>query len=274
MSLSHGVPARKPSDHDHTIAHVVLQAGGRGARLRPATDSVPKPLLPAAGTPLIERLFRQLQNAGFHRFTVIVGWLGDVVEEHMRSLVDSRGDIVIDFIREHEPMGNVGALHALCPTREPTLLVFCDLFTEMDFAALVGFHLSSDTDLTLASHTITRQIEYGQLICDGERVRNYLEKPRQTFTVGSGVAVLGACVLQRLKRLTPPVGICDLVAASIEDGLTVVHWPHQSHWLDVNSLEELRAVDAPGPLSHETGNLERARELKLVSVDGEIVRRT
>jgi NDP-sugar pyrophosphorylase family protein len=228
---------------DHTSARIVLQAGGRGVRLRPATDSVPKPLLRVAGVPLIERLFRQLREAGFWRFTVVVGWLGDAVEEHVRAVIRVDADVVVDFIHEDEPLGNIGALRALPRTPGPTLFVCCDLFTGMDFEALVAFHTRSGADLTLASHTVMHQLEYGQLICEGDGVLRYIEKPQQASTVCSGVAVLGPAVLRRLERLAPPAGICDLAADSIDAGLAVLHWRHGAYWIDVNSPESLRAAE-------------------------------
>ena len=71
--------------------HVVVQAGGKGMRLRPATEDVPKPMLPVAGVPMVERLVRALVRAGADRLTVVTGHRGEVVRRHLEGLPGSTG---------------------------------------------------------------------------------------------------------------------------------------------------------------------------------------
>ena len=73
----------------------VLQAGGKGTRLLPATADLPKPLVKIGGVPIIEILFRQMIGYGIRRFTVITGWLAERIEQHLLSLNDIPGDVQV-----------------------------------------------------------------------------------------------------------------------------------------------------------------------------------
>jgi NDP-sugar pyrophosphorylase family protein len=223
---------------------VVLQAGGRGERLAPTTDAVPKPLLPVGGVPMVERLLRQLRAAGFRRFTLITGWLGELVESHVRTVAGEDATIDLEVVHEPSPLGNAGALNLLPSDAEPTLLVFADLVTELDFARLLGHHGRSGADVTLASHTEEQRLKLGEIITIGEEVVGYREKPRKSFLICSGVAVLEPEVLRQATTLAPPIGISDLVTKALHADLRVVHWPHGAFWLDVNSLDALERANA------------------------------
>src|SRR5687768_12144618 len=96
----------------------VLQAGGRGERLRPLTDSVPKAILEVSGIPIVERLLIQLRQVGIRSATVITGWLGEKLEARVRTDSNRLAPLHIEFVHEDKPLGNFGAVAELntdCP---------------------------------------------------------------------------------------------------------------------------------------------------------------
>jgi NDP-sugar pyrophosphorylase family protein len=212
-----------------TSVHAVVQAGGRGERLRPLTDTTPKPLLPVAGVPMIERLVRQLGTCGVPTVTVVTAWLGDLVEAHLRPLADIPE---LSFVREQTPLGTLGALGLVTPRADRTLFLFADLVTDLDFRQLLAVHLERSADLTLASHREGHRLRLGEIESDGDRVTGYSEKPEKLYTICSGIAMLES-------GLTPlvdgPAGFPDLVNSAVRAGHTVTHWEHGAFWLDVNS---------------------------------------
>ncbi len=218
--------------------HAVLQAGGSGRRLLPATDVTPKPLLEVDGVPMIERLLRQLVDCGVDSVTVVTGWLGDQVEDHLSRLGGLSASLNLRFLRETRPLGNIGALAGFATQQLPVLMAFGDLVTDMDFAALVRFHHANASAITLASHHDSYRLRFGELLVDGERVTGYREKPDKRYLICSGVAVFEPHVLGLIDD-SRPTGISDLVSASIEQGHKVVHWPHEAFWMDINSAETL-----------------------------------
>lgn len=217
---------------------VLLQAGGRGERLRPATDTTPKPLLPVAGVPMVERLLRQTLAAGFRDFTVVTGWLGHKIEEHFRALPDLPPDVQFHFVTEETPLGNAGALRLVGPGEGPVLLAFGDLVTDLDFSRLVALHAQRGCAVTLASHYEGFRVRLGELLTEGDRVVGYLEKPWKKFLICSGIGLFEPAVLELIPPGVP-VGISELVMAAIEAGHEVTHWEHGAWWMDVNSPEAL-----------------------------------
>src|SRR3954451_24867008 len=90
--------------------HVVVQAGGKGMRLRPATEDVPKPMLPVADVTMSERLVRALVHAGAARLTVVTDHRGEPVRRHIEGLPGLDRPTIIDFLDEPAPLGNAGGL--------------------------------------------------------------------------------------------------------------------------------------------------------------------
>ncbi len=220
----------------------VLQAGGRGQRMG---GEIPKPMREVDGVPMVERLLRRLVGAGVRDVTVVTGWLGDVVEQHIDGLSPLADGVVINYLREMSPLGNAGAL-GLVPRTSPAVLVFADLVTDLDFADLVRVHQERGAAVTLASHTEQVRVRLGEIVADGDRVRAYLEKPLKTFLICSGVAVFEPEVLA-LAVADPPVGLSDLVTRALDAGHEVTHWLHGATWTDVNTPDELAAVAPPEP---------------------------
>ena len=116
---------------------VMLLAAGRGERMRPLTDQIPKPLLPVAGKPLVAWHLERLARAGFREIVINVSWLGDQIIE---ALGDGSGyGVQISWSREPWPaLETGGGLFNALPLLgdAPFLLVNSDVYTDIDFASL------------------------------------------------------------------------------------------------------------------------------------------
>ena len=117
----------------------MVLAAGRGERMRPLTDRVPKPLLEVAGKALIERLIARLAEHGFDELVINTSWLGELLEER---LGDGRKlGVSIAYSREpSEPLGTAGGILAALPLLgdEPFVVVNSDVWTDYPFAHLRG----------------------------------------------------------------------------------------------------------------------------------------
>jgi len=223
--------------------HVVVQAGGKGMRLRPATEEVPKPMLPVAGVPMVERLVRALVSAGADRLTVITGHRGGVVRRHLAGLRGLDRPAAIDFLEEPAPLGNAGALGLVRTERPRVLFLFGDLVTDLDFGELLTRHAQGGADVLLTSHYEAHRLQLGELLVEGERVVGYREKPEKRFLICSGIGVFRREVLGVIPTDGTPTGIADLIGLALERGFSVAHWEHGAFWMDVNSPEALRLAN-------------------------------
>lgn len=223
--------------------HAVVQAGGKGMRLRPLTESIPKPLVRVCGQPLIDAIIGRIAKADVRRFTVITGYLGEAVEKHVIHQPWVQTTLNLDFFHETEALGNIGALKHINIELPRILFCFGDLVTDLDFARLIDIHESSRAGITLASHFEHHQLQLGELITTGEgRVVEYNEKPKKAFLICSGIAVMETSTIHRLPLKTP-AGLSDLITLAIQHNVHVQHWQHGAFWRDINSLEILAETE-------------------------------
>ena len=121
----------------------VVLAGGRGMRLRPYTTVLPKPLMPVGDRPILDIVIRQLKAAGFDRITISTGYLAELIEAFFRD--GEQYGIPIDYFREAEPLGTVGALSMIDGIDDDDFLVMNgDVLTDLDYGALFDRHAAGD----------------------------------------------------------------------------------------------------------------------------------
>ncbi|MDX1796844.1 MAG: sugar phosphate nucleotidyltransferase, partial [Hydrogenovibrio sp.] len=121
---------------------VVLMLGGLGMRLRPLTETIPKPMLPVGNQPILETIVKHIADQGFTEFYFCINYLGEKIRQYFGD--GSRWGIHITYIEETKPMGTAGAL-SLLPTdvkgqSDPLIVMNGDLLTKVDFRSLLEFH--------------------------------------------------------------------------------------------------------------------------------------
>jgi dTDP-glucose pyrophosphorylase len=209
----------------------VLMAGGDGTRLRPLTESTPKPLLRVGGKPLLEILIERLRAAGVREVFLIVRYKSEMIEAHFGD--GGRLGVRIRYVRETTPLGTAGGLALLGePLTEPFFLVNGDILTKCDFRAMLEFHRRHRADLTVGTVPHTVEVPYGVLEVEGEQLSTISEKPRLDFLINSGVYVVGPSALSLIPR-ERPFDAPELIPLLKGAGRTVVAFPIREYWLDV-----------------------------------------
>jgi NDP-sugar pyrophosphorylase family protein len=220
-------------------AIALVMAGGRGERMAASGVRTPKPLVPVAGTTLLEHNVRLLLHWGLDRVAVSVDSPDGPVAEHCRThlvpLVQGAGG-TLDLLAEEVPMGNIGSAGLLADRGADVVVVFADNLTTLDLRLLLAHHRAEAAHLTLACHEHGFRIPYGRVETDGTRVLGYAEKPVVPVTVASAVSVLGAGALAVLGSWPHggPVGLVDLTRALLGAGRPVAAYHHGADWVDVN----------------------------------------
>jgi Nucleoside-diphosphate-sugar pyrophosphorylase involved in lipopolysaccharide biosynthesis/translation initiation factor 2B, gamma/epsilon subunits (eIF-2Bgamma/eIF-2Bepsilon) len=179
----------------------VIMAGGEGQRLRPLTESTPKPMLPVAGRPILEILIDSLRVSGFTQLFLSVGYLKEVIQDHFGD--GSRFGIAIDYLVESAPLGTGGALSLIPPEKRPTsplVVVNGDLLTSLRFSSFREFHIAADYDLTLCCRPHEVQVPYGYPVVEGDLVTSFREKPVFHYMVNSGIYCLSPDLLDRVPK--------------------------------------------------------------------------
>ncbi|MBD5361311.1 MAG: NTP transferase domain-containing protein [Bacteroides sp.] len=210
----------------------MLMAGGRGERLRPLTDTTPKPLLPVGGQPIIDRNIDALRRVGVDDITVSVNYLAEQIEAHFAG-----SDV--KCVRESAPLGTIGAC-SLLPADGPatTLLMNSDLLTNISFEDFFIHHSENQNDITIATIPHVVSIPFAVLTTDGDRVTGIEEKPTLTHYANAGIYLIRSSLLRNLKpeRLDAP----DFIAGQIRSGARVGHFPISGFWLDIGTPADFR----------------------------------
>lgn len=222
------------------FAAAVIMAGGEGLRLRPITETIPKPMIDVGGMPLVERHVRHLARAGIRRVFLAVNYLAHKIERHFAA-GRSHG-IAIDYLRENEKLGTAGALSLLPPLEAgPILVLNADVVHAVDYGHLLSYHVNQGADLTVAAVEHYVQIPYGVIRAEAGRVSKLEEKPSQRFLCNAGIYVLGAearALITRGRR----IDMTDIITELTASGKTVSAFPMHEYWADVADAEDLERV--------------------------------
>lgn len=215
--------------------HAVIMAGGLGARLRPLTDTLPKPMLPVSGRPLLERIMDQLRAAGIRNVSVATYYLKEAIAKHFGS--GQSFGVAISYLEEDEPFGTAGALGLLEAWQEPLLVINGDILTRVDFASMLDFHREHAAAMTVGVRQYDFDVPYGIVETAGNNVIRVVEKPQFRHFINAGIYLLDPAVrpyIPRRERLEMP----DLINRLAADQRRVVSFPIFEYWLDIGRIED------------------------------------
>jgi dTDP-glucose pyrophosphorylase len=235
-----GVHRMAELDPDAVAAAVgVLMVGGRGERLRPLTDKLPKPLLRVGGAAIVERLIGSFRAAGVRDVYLTLNYMAEQFEDKLGT--GERHGVRLHYIREPEAMGTAGSLSLLEPPATPLLISNGDLVTTVDFAAMVDYHRYHGADVTVAGVEYAAQVPYGVLRRADHHLLHIDEKPTLRQLVSAGMYVVEPEVLRYVPR-DRPFSMPDLIDAVLHDGRTVTVFPLLERWSDIGTREEFERV--------------------------------
>lgn len=216
----------------------VIMAGGRGERLRPITDALPKPMVQVAGRPILERLVLHLVGFGVRKIYISLYYKGEIIEGHFGDGSDFGCEI--GYLREAEPLGTGGALSLLPGIPEDPLLVMNgDLLTEVDLGAMFQFHGIGRHALTVGLREYTHTIPYGVARVEGDVLTGIKEKPTQTWLANTGLYVLEPRVVARIPGGTM-YHLTEAIDESLRLGESVGAYRIEEDWMDIGRRVDLQ----------------------------------
>lgn len=216
--------------------HAVIMAGGTGVRLRPITEHLPKPMIPVAGRPILERLVLHLVGCGITRIHLSVNYLAEIIVNHFGD--GSRFGCEISYLHETTKLGTGGAL-SLLPAipQEPIIVLNGDLVTQLDFANMLDCHAACGSAATIGFRPYTHQVPLGCLDIREGAVLGIQEKPVLERSVNAGVYILSPEVLKLVPSSFFP--ITDLFQLLLDRGDKVGAYEITTDWTDVGQHSEL-----------------------------------
>jgi dTDP-glucose pyrophosphorylase len=218
---------------------VFLMAGGFGTRLRPLTDSCPKPLLKIGDKPILELILESFVEAGFYHFYISTHYMPEMIRAHFGD--GSRWGVNIQYVHEESPLGTGGAL-GLLPHDEITLPVFVmngDLLTSLNVQNLLDFHNANPASATMCVREYEHKVPYGVIQSDGHRIRSMVEKPLYQYFINAGIYLLSPELVKSVRPNTK-IDMPTLLEQQIAEGKVVNMFPVYEYWLDIGRMEDFQ----------------------------------
>lgn len=226
---------------------VVVMAGGLGMRLRPMTDSTPKPMLLVAGKPMVQHTIEALRAEGFRNFVLSVNYLAEQIEDYFGN--GSAFGVSITYVKEESPLGTAGALSLLeGPFDSDLVVVNGDIFLSVKMSEMLAFHRANQATLTVGVKLLETQIPYGVTSLEGTKITEIQEKPVYRDFVNAGIYTLDSSVLATIPR-GKHLDMTDLVAQFVERG-SARAFPLHERWIDLGRPEDLERAEE----AHATGS--------------------
>lgn len=213
---------------------VVIMAGGLGTRLGTLTKDIPKPMLPIAGKPVLERIIEEFASMGFIHFTICLNYKAKVIQDYFMN--GSKWNVNIDYTLEEERMGTAGALTLIEREKliSPFFVINGDILTKIDYIDFMQQHVSGKSLATMAVKQYEEYIPYACVKFDEKtKELNYIvEKPKNIHYINTGVYILDPESLDFIPEKT----FFDM--PSLFDTLMIEKkklqvYTMNNHWIDI-----------------------------------------
>lgn len=219
----------------------VLMAGGKGERLRPLTERIPKPLLPVGGKAIIDHNIDRIINYGVKNINVTVNYLGEQLEEHFAQ---PRGEVIVRTIREPRYLGTIGSIKYVEYFSNDTILVMnSDLFTNINYEDFFLHFKKHNADMSVAAVPYSVRVPYGVFKIENQRdITGLVEKPTYDYYVNAGIYLIKKSVLNLIPDDTF-FNATDLIEALIAAGRKVIRFPLNGTWIDIGNPQEYKRAN-------------------------------
>lgn len=226
----------------------LILAAGKGTRLRPITNYVPKPMLPLHGRPLMEWVLYPLIACGIKNFVVAVSYLAEQIENYFGK--GERWGVSIDYSRGSEPAGKAGeiwrARNLLQQEEGAFLVVPGDTVCHLDYRELLDFHQGHGGPVTVAFSS-RYHLEVGTAQIDEHNlVKEFKERPNLNQPVSSGAYVLDKRIFSHIEKFNPEKQEVDLPGdifpRLLQEGTPIYGYTRDYPWWDVGRINDYESL--------------------------------
>lgn len=229
----------KPVEEKETIdLPVVIMAGGKGTRLKPITNIIPKPLIPVGEKPIIDTIISQFTTIGAHRFYVSVNYKSKMIRDYFE---DNKSDAYsVQFIEETKPLGTAGSLFLLQGQVSETFFITnCDILVKQNYVDVYNYHRQNNNEITMVASLKHLKIPYGTLETGEDGLlMSMMEKPELTYMINTGMYLLEPHIIDEIPENTfmPITNLIENVRK--RNGRVGVFPVSEKSWFDIGEWSE------------------------------------
>lgn len=218
---------------------VVIMAGGRGERLRPLTDTLPKPMLKVDNKPIIEHNIDRLSSYGVDDFWISINYLGEIIKSYFRDGKDR--NVNIDYVTEDKPLGTIGSVSNIENFKHDHVLIMnSDILTNIDYEHFYLDFLKENADLSVVSIPYKVSVPYAVLENNERDITGFSEKPTYTYYSNGGIYLVKKELMQKYIPESGFFNATDLIESMVANGHKVISYHMAGYWLDIGKHEDFK----------------------------------
>lgn len=221
----------------------VILAGGLGARLRPFTEVIPKPLLPIGEKSVLEIQISRLKKYGFKDIFLATGHKSEYIQSFFGD--GSKLGVNLTISKEEKPLGTCGPLTLLKEKlKKPFIVMNGDILSTIDFGKLYRYALDVNSDLVVVTKRIRTPFDFGNVKIKGNFIIDVEEKPVFEIEIIAGIYVLKPGIF-KYTRTNEYYGMDQLIKDMLRNNLPIASYLMQEYWLDIGRVGDYKmAQDA------------------------------
>ena len=213
----------------------LVMAGGKGVRLKPFTDVLPKPLIPINGKPVLQIIIDSLLKNKFTNIFISTGYKKEIIKAYFES---QKVIYNLNFIEEDKPLGTAGPILKLNKYKFENVLVSnCDVMVKYDISKIMNFHIEKNFDVTILGVKINHKIPYGVIHLENNGnnlINNINEKPIKSYLISSGIYIVKKKVIIKFSKKNKKIDFNDFINDCIKKSFKVGYYKiSEKFWRDI-----------------------------------------
>jgi dTDP-glucose pyrophosphorylase len=220
---------------------VVLMVGGLGTRLRPLTETTPKPMLKVGNKPILQTIIEKFAEYGYKNFILCVNYKSEIIQNYFKD--GSGFGVNIEYVFEKKRMGTAGALSLLKKRpKEDFFVMNGDILTNVNFEHLHNYHLENNAIATMCVREYEYQVPFGVVNLNDNKIVSIKEKPVYKFFVSAGIYMLNPESLDYIPK-NEFFDMPTLFDRIIKKDKKAISFPIREYWIDIGKIEEYKRAN-------------------------------
>lgn len=214
----------------------VIMAGGLGTRLKPLTNTTPKPLLPIGNKPILETIIEHAKSHGFTDITISLNYLSESIKNYLGD--GSKIGVKISYVDEKDSLGTAGALSLMKEDiNKDVIVINGDILTRANFDRMLQLHIKNNNLLTVGTRPYKTQVPYGIIKEENSEITSIEEKPVLNYTINAGIYILSPEAVKAIPANTF-FHMTHLMEKLIAQNKRVGTFLIEDYWLDIGKIND------------------------------------
>lgn len=234
-------PGRNTCKKEHINIPLVIMAGGKGTRLWPYTNILPKPLIPIDGITITEQIMNRFSAYGCNDIYMIVNYMKDFIKSYFKEKNVRQN---IHFIEEETFLGTGGGLKYIKGViKEAFFMTNCDVLIDCDYAEILASHKEQGNIVTMVCARKNMVVPYGTIEIGREhQILSMQEKPAVEYNINTGIYLVEPELLDLIPE-NESIHFPQLIALAMKHGKKAgTYVIDGEQWMDMGQLEELEQM--------------------------------